>query len=152
LTKDKKHVKYNFLNFVLNRRPRSGNFLSWLFFVLAFLIIIPLFLLMLVLIPVLFIIKTIKVRFFPSKKPKVFMSPMGISVYSQVDRSLENYPWQEIDKVEVWSEQDKTAPVLILKTGQPIKLVGTSIRKIKQICARFNVRFYEDIVIVQDAG
>ena len=145
-------MKYGLLNFVLNRRPRNGSFLNWLFFILAFLIIIPLFLLMLVLIPVLFIIKAIKVRFFPSKKPQVFMSPLGISIYSQMDRSMENYTWQDIDKVEVWSEQDKTSPVLILKTGQPVKLVGMSIRKIQEICARFNVRFYDDVVIVQDVS
>ena len=144
-------MKYSLLNFVISRRPQSGSVLNWVIFILVFLIVIPLFLLMLVLIPILMIIKAIKVRFFPSKKPQVFISPVGISVYSQIDRSMESYAWQEIDKVEVWAEKEKTLPVLILTSGQPVKLMGMSIQKIKNMCARFNIRFYEDVVIVQDA-
>ena len=137
--------------FILSNMPNGRHPLSWLVFVLLLLIMIPILILMVILIPVLLIFNLIKMRFFPNKNPKTFITPFGFAAYSQVNRSVVNYPWHDIDKVEVWSEDGHTFPVLLMKTGEPVKLKDVQVEQIKALCAQHNVTFYEEVVIVQDA-
>ncbi|MFC3192973.1 hypothetical protein ACFODZ_01840 [Marinicella sediminis] len=137
--------------FILSNMPNGRHPLSWLVFVLLLIILIPILLLMVILIPVLLIFNLIKMRFFPNKNPKTFITPFGFAAYSQINRSVVNYPWHDIEKVEVWSEEGQTFPVLLMKTGEPVKLKDISIGQIKTLCAQHGIRFYEDVVIVQEA-
>ncbi len=136
---------------ILSNMPNGRNPLSWLPFILLLIIMIPILILMVILIPIILIINLIKIKFFPNKNPKTFITPFGFAAYSQVDRSLVNYPWQEIEKVEVWSEQGAVFPVLLLKTGQPVKLKDVAVEQLKSLCAQHGVTFHEEVVIVQDA-
>jgi len=137
--------------FILSNMPNGRHPLSWLVFVLLLLIMIPILILMVILIPVLLIFNLIKMRFFPNKNPKTFITPFGFAAYSQVNRSVVNYPWHDIEKVEVWSEDGQTFPVLLMKSGEPVKLKDVPIDQVKTLCAQHGVVFYEEVVIVQDA-
>lgn len=136
---------------ILSNMPNGRNPLSWVPFILLLIIMIPILILMVILIPIILIINLIKIKFFPSKNPKTFVTPFGFAAYSQVDRSLINYPWQEIEKVEVWSEEGKVFPVLLLKTGQPVKLKDVAVEQMQQLCTQHGVTFHAEVVIVQDA-
>ena len=111
---------------------------------------IPILILMIILIPIVLIINMIKLKFFPNKNPKTFITPFGFAAYSQVNRSVVNYPWHDIDKVEVWVEDNATFPVLFMNNGEPVKLKDVPVEQLKQLCAQHNITFYEDAVIVQD--
>jgi heme/copper-type cytochrome/quinol oxidase subunit 2 len=137
--------------FILSNMPNGRHPLSWLVFVLLLIIMIPILILMVILIPVLLIFNLIKMRFFPNKKPKTFITPFGFAAYSQVNRSVVNYPWHDIVKVEVWNEDGKTFPVLHMQNGEPVKLMDVSVEQIKALCAQHGITFHEDVVIVQDA-
>ena len=136
---------------ILSNMPNGRNPLSWIPFILILIIMIPIMLLMIVLIPIVLIINMIKLRFFPNKNPKTFITPFGFAAYSQVNRSVVNYPWHDIEKVEVWVENEATFPVLFLKTGEPVKIKDVSIEQLKVLCVQHNITFFEEVVIVQDA-
>lgn len=135
---------------ILSNMPNGRNPLSWIPFILLLIVMIPILILMIILIPIVLIINMIKLRFFPSKNPKTFITPFGFAAYSQVNRSVLNYPWHDIDKVEVWNQEGSTFPVLFLKTGEPVKLMDVKVEQLKQLCAQHNITFYEEVVIVQD--
>lgn len=135
---------------ILSNMPNKRNPLSWIPFILLLIIMIPILILMIILIPVLLIINMIKLRFFPNKNPKTFITPFGFAAYSQVNRSVLNYPYHDIEKVEVWAEDNATFPVLILKSGEPIKIKDLTVEQMKTLCAQHNITFYEEVVIVQD--
>lgn len=136
---------------ILSNMPNGRNPLSWIPFILLLIVMIPILILMIILIPIVLIINMIKLRFFPNKNPKTFITPFGFAAYSQISRSVLNYPWHDIDKVEVWNEEESTFPVLFLKTGEPVKLKDVPVEQLKQLCAQHNIIFYEEVVIVQDA-
>jgi len=136
---------------ILSNMPNGRNPLSWIPFILLLLVMIPLLILMVILIPIVLIINMIKLRFFPNKNLKTFITPFGFAAYSQVNRSLVNYPWHDIDKVEVWSEEGTTFPVLFMKSDEIVKVKDVSIAQLKALCVQHNIAFYEEVVIVQDA-
>ena len=136
---------------ILSNMPNGRHPLSWLTFILILLVMIPLLLLLVVLIPVVLIINMIKMKFFPSKNPKTFVTPFGFARYSQAERTVVNYAWHNIDKVEVWAEGSATFPVLLLKSGEPVKLKKMSVDQIKALCAQHQITFHEEVVVVQDA-
>lgn len=136
---------------ILSNMPNGRNPFSWIPFILLLIVMIPILILMVILIPVLLIINMFKLKFFPNKNPKTFITPFGFAAYSQVNRSVVNYPWHDIEKAEVWAEEDSTFAVLIMKTGEPVKVKDVSIEQIKALCAQHNVIFYEEVVIVQNA-
>ena len=135
---------------ILSNMPNKHNPLSWIPFILLLIIMIPILILMIILIPILLIINLIKLKFFPSKNPKTFITPFGFAAYSQVSRSVLNYPYHDIEKVEVWDEESDTFPVLILKSGEPIKIKDITVEQMKTLCTQHNITFYEEVVIVQD--
>ncbi len=135
---------------ILSNMPNRSNPLSWLPFILLLIVMIPILILMVILIPIILIINIIKLKFFPNKNPKTFITPFGFAAYSQVNRSVVNYPWHEIDKAEVWSEDRDTFPVLFMKTGESIKLKDVDVEQLKILCKQHNITFYEEVVIVQD--
>ena len=136
--------------FILSNMPNRNKPLSWLPFILVLILMIPLLILMVILIPIILIINIIKLRFFPNKNPKTFITPFGFAAYSQVDRSVVNYPWHEIEKVEVWALDGATFPVLMMKTAESVKLKDVGIEKLQALCTQHNIPFYEEVVIVQD--
>ncbi len=136
---------------ILSNMPNGRNPFSWIPFILLLIVMIPILIVMIILIPIVLIINMIKLRFFPNKNPKTFITPFGFAAYSQVNRSVVNYPWHEIDKVEVWVEDNATFPVLFMNSGEPVKLKDVSIEQLKTLCAQHNITFYEEEVIVQDA-
>ena len=136
---------------ILSNMPNRSNPLSWLPFILLLIVMIPILILMIILIPIILIINIIKLKFFPNKNPKTFITPFGFAAYSQVNRNVVNYPWHDIDKVEVWVEDNDTFPVLFMNSGEPVKLNDVSIEQLKALCAQHNITFYEEVVIVQDA-
>ncbi len=135
---------------ILSNMPNGRSPLSWVVFILILLVMIPILLLMIILIPIILIFNMIKLRFFPNKNPKTFITPFGFAAYSQVNRSVVNYPWHDIEKVEVWNEDGGTFPVLFLKTGEPVKLKDVPVDQLKTLCAQHNITFHEEVVIVQD--
>ncbi len=135
---------------ILSNIPNGRNPLSWIPFILLLIVMIPILILMIILIPIVLIFNMIKLKFFPNKNPKTFITPFGFAAYSQVNRSVLNYPWHDIEKVEVWAEDEKTFPVLVLKSGEPVKIKDVSIEQIKLLCAQHNITFHEEVVIVQD--
>ncbi len=136
---------------ILSNMPNRNKPFSWIPFVLLLIVMIPILILMVILIPIILIINIIKLRFFPNKNPKTFITPFGFAAYSQVDRSVVNYPWHEIEKVELWAENNSTFPVLLMKSGEPVKLKGVPVEQIKQLCAQHHITFYTEVVTVQDA-
>jgi len=140
-----------FTHLILSNMPNGRHPLSWLTFILILLVMIPVLLLMVVLIPVVLIINMIKMKFFPNKNPKTFVTPFGFARYSQAERTVVNYAWHNIEKVEVWAEGSATFPVLLLKSGEPVKLKKMSVDQIKALCAQHQITFHEEVVIVQDA-
>ncbi len=136
---------------ILSNMPNGRNPLSWIPFILLLVVMIPILILMIILIPVLLIINLIKLKFFPNKNPKTFITPFGFAAYSQVNRSVVNYPWHDIDKVEVWSEDGHTFPVLIMKTGEPVKVKDIPTEQLKALCVQHNINYFDDVVIVQEA-
>ena len=135
---------------ILSNMPNGRNPLSWIPFILLLIVLIPILILMIILIPVLLIINMIKLKFFPNKTPKTFITPFGFAAYSQVNRSVVNYPWHDIEKVEVWAETGSTFPVLVMKTGELVKIKDVTVEQLKALCAQHNIAFYEDVVIVQE--
>lgn len=131
--------------------PNKANPLSWIPFILVLIIIIPILIILLLLLPVILIINMLKLKFFPNKNPKTFITPFGFAAYSQVNRSVMNYPWHDIEKVEVWSEEGEETPVVVMKSGETVKLKDVSIEQIKALCQQHQVTFYPEVVIVQDA-
>lgn len=137
--------------FILSNKPSRNKPFSWIPFVLILILMIPILILMVILIPLFLIFNIIKLRFFPNKNPKTFITPFGFAAYSQVNRSVVNYPWHDIEKVEVWTEDNKTFPVLLMKSGESVKLKDVPIDQLRTLCAQHNITFYEEAVIVQDA-
>jgi len=137
---------------ILSNMPNGRNPLSWIPFILLLIVMIPILILMIILIPILLIINMLKLKFFPNKNPKTFITPFGFAAYSQVNRSVVNYPWHDIEKAEVWAEDGSTFPVLVMKTGEPVKVKDVTIEQIKTLCAQHKVTFYEEVVIVQDVN
>lgn len=135
---------------ILSNMPNNRSPLSWVVFILIMLVMIPILILMIILIPVMLIINMIKLKFFPNKNPKTFVTPFGFACYSQVNRSLLNYPWHDIEKAELWNLKGDTFPVIFLRTGEPVKLKGITLEQIKSLCIQHNITFYEEVVIVQD--
>ena len=135
---------------ILSNMPNGRSPLSWVVFVIIMLVMIPILIVMIILIPVILIFNMIKLRFFPNKNPKTFITPFGFAAYSQVNRSVVNYPWHDIEKVEVWNEDGETFPVLFLKTGEPVKLKDVAIEQLKALCTQHGITFYEEVVIVQE--
>ncbi len=135
---------------ILSNMPNKSNPLSWIPFILVLIVMIPILILMVILIPIILIINVIKLKFFPNKNPKTFITPFGFAAYSQVDRSVINYPWHDIEKVEVWSVDGVTFPVLMMKTAESVKLKDMAIEKLQALCAQHNIPFYQEIIIVQD--
>jgi|GEM_PF-1149469 len=138
--------------FILSNMPNRNKPLSWLPFILVLVLMIPLLILMVILIPIILIINIIKLRFFPNKNPKTFVTPFGFAAYSHVDRSVVNYSWHEIEKVEVWAQDNATFPVLIMKSGETVKLKDVAIEQLKTLCTQHSIPFYEEVVIVQDVS
>lgn len=138
--------KNNVKNYVLTYMPQGPNPLGWLFFVLLLLLMIPILLIIAVLIPVLLLFNFIRMRFFPNKKPRIFSTPFGFTVYSQAERTLVNYSWHEIAKAEVWQEDKKTFPVLVLSNGAVVKLLGIAVDQVKTLCAQHNITFHEGVI------
>lgn len=136
---------------ILSNMPNKANPLSWIPFILVLIIMIPVLIIMIVLIPVLLIINLIKLKFFPNKNPKTFITPFGFAAYSQVERTVLNYPWHDIEKVEVWSVDEKIIPVLVMNSGDVVKINDISVEQVKAMCDQHQVTFYEEVVIVQDA-
>jgi hypothetical protein len=136
---------------ILSNMPNRNKPFSWIPFVLLLIVMIPILILMVILIPIILIINIIKLRFFPNKTPKTFITPFGFAAYSQVNRSVVNYPWHDIEKVEVWAEDSSTFPVLFMKSGEPVKLKDVPIEQIEQLCAQHHITFYAEVVTVQDA-
>ncbi len=136
---------------ILSNMPNGRNPFSWIPFILLLIVMIPILILMIILIPILLIINMLKLKFFPNKNSKTFITPFGFAAYSQLNRSVVNYPWHDIEKVEVWAEEGSTFPVLVMKTGEPIKVKDVPIEQLKALCAQHHVTFYEEVVIVQDA-
>ena len=136
---------------ILSNMPNGRNPFSWIPFILLLIVMIPILILMIILIPIVLIINMIKLKFFPNKNPKTFITPFGFAAYSQVNRSVVNYPWHDIEKVEVWAEDNATFPVLFMKSGEPVKLKDVPVEQLKQLCTQHNITFYEEVVIVQDA-
>ncbi|MCX7552821.1 hypothetical protein OS175_02925 [Marinicella sp. S1101] len=135
---------------ILSNMPNKANPLSWIPFILVLIIIIPILIILLLLLPVILIINMLKLKFFPNKNPKTFITPFGFAAYSQVNRTVMNYPWHDIEKVEVWSEQGEEVPVVVMKSGETVKLKDVSIEQIKALCQQHQVTFYPEVVIVQD--
>jgi energy-coupling factor transporter transmembrane protein EcfT len=135
---------------ILGNMPNNRSPLSWLVFILIMLVMIPVILLMIILIPVMLIINMIKLKFFPSKTPKTFITPFGFASYSQVDRTVLNYPWHDIVKAEVWNQDGQTFPVVFLSSGEPIKLIGIKPEQMRTLSVQHGFQFYEEVVIVQD--
>lgn len=135
---------------ILSNMPNKGNPLSWLVFILILLVMIPILLLMIILIPLMLIINMIKLKFFPNKNPKTFVTPFGFASYSQVNRTVLNYPWHDIEKAEMWDQDGDTFPVIFLRSGEPIKLKGIPFEQIRALCTQHGITFYEEVVIVQD--
>ncbi len=135
---------------ILSNMPNRRKPLSWIPFVLLLIVMIPILIVMVILIPIILIINIIKLRFFPNKNPKTFITPFGFAAYSQVNRNVVNYPWHEVEKVEVWTVDNGTCPVLLMKSGETVKLKDVSIEQIKTLCAQHNITFYAEVVIVQD--
>ena len=135
---------------ILSNMPNKSNPLSWIPFVLVLIVMIPILILMVILIPIILIINVIKLKFFPNKNPKTFITPFGFAAYSQVDRSVINYPWHDIEKVEVWSQDGATFPVLIMKNAEPVKLKDIGAEKLQALCAQHSIPFHEEVVVVQD--
>ena len=137
--------------FILSNKPNKNKPFSWIPFVLILILMIPILVLMVILIPIFLIINIIKLRFFPNKNPKTFITPFGFAAYSQVNRSVVNYPWHEVEKVDVWAEDNSTFPVLLMKSGESVKLKDVKVEQLKALCAQHNITFHEEVVIVQDA-
>jgi hypothetical protein len=135
---------------ILGNMPNNRSPLSWLVFVLILLVMIPILLLMIVLIPIMLIINMIKLKFFPNKNPKTFITPFGFASYSQVDRTVLNYPWHDIEKAEIWNHEGDTFPVIFLRSGESVKLKGVTQEQVRALCTQHGITFYEDVVIVQD--
>lgn len=135
---------------ILSNMPNGRNPLSWIPFILILILMIPILILMIVLLPIILIINMLKLRFFPNKTPKTFITPFGFATYSQVNRAVVNYPWHDIDKVEVWSQEDKTFPVLLMKNGEPVKLKDVTIEQIQTLCSQHNIPFHAEVVMVQE--
>ncbi|TDR20595.1 hypothetical protein [Marinicella litoralis] len=135
---------------ILSNMPNGRNPLSWIPFILLLIVMIPVLILMIILIPIILIINMLKLRFFPNKNPKTFITPFGFAAYSQVNRSVVNYPWHDIEKVEVWAEDNDTFAVLVMKTGEPVKVKDVAVEQMKALCAQHNITFYEEVVIVQE--
>lgn len=135
---------------ILSNMPNGRSPLSWVVFILILLVMIPILIILLILLPLLLVVNLIKMRFFPSKTPKTFVTPFGFAQYSQATQGVINYPWHEIDKVEVWNEAGKTFPVLFLKTGEPVKLPGIPVEQLKALCAQHGIAFHEEVVVVQE--
>lgn len=130
--------------------PAGPNPLAWLIFLLMLLLLIPIILLIVVLVPVVLLVNYIRMRFFPNKKPRIFATPFGFTVYSQSQRTLVNYTWHEIAKAEVWQENGETFPVLILTNGSQVKLPGIAIEQVRSMCAQHNIAFYDDVILSGD--
>lgn len=105
---------------------------------------------MLLLLPFVLLINGLKLKFFPSKNPKTFVTPFGFAAYSQQDSSLLNYPWHDIEKIEMWSEEGQEVPVVSMKSGESVKLKGVPKTQIKTLCQQHQIPFYEDIILAQD--
>ncbi len=135
---------------ILSNRPNKRNPLSWIPFILVSIIMIPILIIMLILLPLVLIFNLLKLKFFPNKNPQTFVTPFGFAAYSQVDRTVLNYPWHDIEKVEIWSEDGNEIPVLLMKSGDVVKLKDISIEQAKALCQQHQVTFYEEVVIVQD--
>ena len=137
--------------FILSNMPNNRKPFSWIPVVLLLIVMIPILIVMVVLIPIILIINIIKLRFFPNKNPKTFITPFGFAAYSQVNRNVVNYPWHDIVKVEVWAEDGVTFPVLFMQSGEPVKLKDVSIEQLQALCVQHNITFYQEVVIVQEA-
>ncbi|MCB1581546.1 MAG: hypothetical protein R3E90_00405 [Marinicella sp.] len=135
---------------ILSNMPNNRSPLSWVVFILILLVMIPILLLMIILIPLMLIINMIKLKFFPNKTPKNFITPFGFARYSQVDRTVLNYPWHDIEKAEIWNQEGDTFPVIFLRSGEPVRLKGITSEQIKTLCTQHGIMFYEEVVIVQD--
>jgi hypothetical protein len=142
--------KIEIKNRVLSFVPNGPNPLGWLVFLLMLLLLIPIILLIVVLVPVVLLVNYIRMRFFPNKKPRIFATPFGFTVYSQAQRTLVNYSWHEITKAEVWQQQGKAFAVLILTNGSQVKLPGIEIEQVKAMCAQHNIPFYDDVILSGD--
>lgn len=142
--------KIELKNRVLGFMPAGPNPLAWLIFLLMLLLLIPIILLIVVLVPVVLLVNYIRMRFFPNKKPRIFATPFGFTVYSQSQRTLVNYTWHEIAKAEVWQESGETFPVLILTNGSQVKLPGIAIEQVRSMCAQHNIAFYDDVILSGD--
>lgn len=127
--------------------PQGPNPFGWLLFVLLLLLLIPILLIMAVLIPVVLLANFIRMRFFPNKKPRIFSTPFGFTVYSQAERTLVNYSWHEIAKAEVWQENKIIFPVLLLTNGTVVKLQGIKVSQVQQLCAQHNIPFHDGVII-----
>ena len=130
--------------------PNGPNPLAWVIFLLMLLLLIPIILLIVVLVPVVLLVNYIRMRFFPNKKPRIFATPFGFTVYSQAQRTLVNYTWHEISKAEVWQEDGEIFPVLVLSNGNPVKLPGIDIEQVQSMCAQHNIPFYDDVILSGD--
>ncbi|WP_223787258.1 hypothetical protein [Marinicella meishanensis] len=135
---------------ILSNMPNGRSPLSWVVFILILLVMIPILIVLVILLPLVLIFNLIKMRFFPSKTPKTFVTPFGFAQYSQANQSVVNYPWHDVDQVEVWNEAGKTFGVLIMKSGEPVKLPGVSIEQLKALCAQHGIAFHETVVVVQE--
>lgn len=142
--------KIEIKNRVLTFVPSGPNPLGWLLFIALLLLLIPIILLIVVLVPVVLLVNFFRMRFFPNKKPRLFATPFGFTVYSQAQRTLVNYTWHEIAKAEVWQEKGDTFPVLILSNGTQVKLAGIDIEHVKSLCAQHNIPFYDDVILSGD--
>lgn len=140
-----------FAQIILRNMPNKANPLSWIPFILILIIMIPILIIMLILLPVILIINMLKLKFFPNKNPKTFITPFGFAAYSQAERTVLNYPWHDIEKVEVWSISDQVMPVLIMNSGDVVKLKDVSVEQAKALCQQHQLTFYEEVVIVQES-
>ncbi|KAA3650554.1 MAG: hypothetical protein DWP95_01270 [Proteobacteria bacterium] len=142
--------KIEIKNRVLTFVPSGPNPFGWLLFIVLLLLLIPIILLVAVLVPVVLLVNYIRMRFFPNKKPRIFATPFGFTVYSQAQRTLVNYSWHEIAKAEVWQEDGVVFPVLILNNGTQVKLAGIDSDQVKSLCAQHNITFYDDVILSGD--
>lgn len=138
--------------FVLSmlRFPNKKGPFDWLLFLLALIIIIPLLILMLLLLPVLIIFQVLKAKLFPNTQKKTMVTPFGITILSPQTGPI-NVAWNEVVKLEIWSEGGIETPVLVMQSGGVNKLPNIEFSVIKNHCIQRGITVNEEVVIISDA-
>ncbi len=131
------------------RFPNKKGPFDWLVFLLALAIIIPLLILMLLLLPLVIIYQLIKAKLFPNTQKKTMVTPFGVMVISPQSGN-QNIPWQEVARLERWSENGQTMTVLLLKSGAVCKLADKDFAAIQQQCLQRGITVHEEVVIVAE--